>query len=150
MLPAVREGAAKTGRSLKNFRIGMKPLVATAATEAALQPKIRDARARIAFYASTPTYFAAFDHLGLGDLANRCKLLSRAKQWEELARQVDDSVLEQFAVIDTYDRIGARLCERFGGVVTDIEFSIAVANDADRAILAGLAQTIQASPGPVL
>jgi hypothetical protein len=32
----------------------MKPLVATAANEAELPPKVRDARARIAFYASTP------------------------------------------------------------------------------------------------
>jgi probable F420-dependent oxidoreductase len=147
MLPAVREGAMKTGRPLNGFRIGMKPLVATAPTEAALQPKIRDARARIAFYASTPTYFAAFDHLGLGDLANECKLLSRSKQWEELPKRITDDVLNRFAVIDTYDRIGERLCERFGGVVTDMEFSIAVANDEDRNVLAGLAKTIQASPG---
>ena len=147
MIPAVREGAARTGRSLDGFRIAMKPLVATAATEAALRPKIRDARARIAFYASTPAYFAAFDHLGLGELANDCKLLSRAKRWEELPERISDAVLEQFAVIDTYDRIGARLVERFGGCVSDIEFSIAVADDHDREVLAGLARAIQGSPG---
>jgi probable F420-dependent oxidoreductase len=145
MLPAVRDGAAKSGRSLHGFRVAMKPLVATAPTEAALQPKIRDARARIAFYASTPTYFAAFDHLGLGDLANECKLLSRAKQWEELPKRISDQVLDQFAVIDTYDRIGQRLCDRFGDIVTDIEFSVAVNDDRDRDILASIARTIQAS-----
>jgi probable F420-dependent oxidoreductase len=148
MLPAIRDGAAKSGRSLDGFRVAMKPLVATAATEAELQPKIRDARARIAFYASTPTYFAAFDHLGLGDLANECKLLSRTKQWEELPKRISDEVLRQFAVIDTYDHIGDRLCERFGPVVTDIEFSIAVRNEQEREVLAGLTRTIQASPGP--
>ena len=144
MMPAVREGAAKTGRSLGGFRVAMKPLVATAANEAELQPKIRDARARIAFYASTPTYFAAFDYLGLGDLANECKLLSRTKQWEELPKRISDHVLAQFAVIDTYDRIGDRLDERFGSVVTDIEFSISVQNDHDREVLSGLAAKIQA------
>jgi probable F420-dependent oxidoreductase len=36
MLPAVRTGAAKTGRSLDHFQVCMKPLVATAATEAEL------------------------------------------------------------------------------------------------------------------
>ena len=147
MLPAVREGAAKAGRSLDGFRVGMKPLVATAANEAELQPKIRDARARIAFYASTPTYFAAFDHLGLGDLANECKLLSRAKKWEELSTKISDDVLARFAVIDTHDKIGERLNERFGAVVTDIEFSIAVKTDADKEILASLARTVQACPG---
>jgi probable F420-dependent oxidoreductase len=69
MLPAVQAGAIKAGRSLDRFQVCMKPLVATAANEAELVPKVRDARARIAFYASTPQYRAAFDHLGLGDLA---------------------------------------------------------------------------------
>ncbi len=59
------------------------------------------------------------------------------------ARQISDDVLEQYAVIDTYDRIGQRLRDRFQGVVTDIEFSIAVNNDRDRDILKGLAKTIQ-------
>ena len=73
MLPAVRAGARKTGRSLDNFRVCMKPLVATAATQDEMAQKIADARARIAFYASTPAYPAAFEHLGLGELVNRCR-----------------------------------------------------------------------------
>ncbi|HEY8287866.1 MAG TPA: TIGR03617 family F420-dependent LLM class oxidoreductase [Acetobacteraceae bacterium] len=145
MLPAVRVGAAKAGRSLADFRICMKPLVATAATEAELAPKVRDARARIAFYASTPTYAAAFAHLGLEDLAAECKILSRAQRWEELPALISDDILEQFAVIGTYDRIGRKLSDRFGHVVTNVEFSIAVRNDADRAVLAGLAHDIQAN-----
>ena len=71
MLPAVRAGAARSGRSLADFQVCMKPLVATAATEEELVPKVRDVRARVAFYASTPQYRAAFAHLGLGDLADR-------------------------------------------------------------------------------
>src|SRR3989442_10455120 len=59
MLPAVRAGAQKAGRSLEDFLVCMKPLIAAAATEAELVPKIRDARARIAFYASTPQYLEA-------------------------------------------------------------------------------------------
>jgi alkanesulfonate monooxygenase SsuD/methylene tetrahydromethanopterin reductase-like flavin-dependent oxidoreductase (luciferase family) len=45
MLPAVRAGAVKARRSLDRFRVCMKPLVATAANEAELVPKVRDARA---------------------------------------------------------------------------------------------------------
>jgi probable F420-dependent oxidoreductase len=90
MLPAVRRGAARSGRSLDGFRVAMKPLVASARTEEELQPKIRDARARIAFYASTPGYRAAFEHLGLHDLAADAKELSRAQRWEELPDMIDD------------------------------------------------------------
>jgi probable F420-dependent oxidoreductase len=143
MLPAVRAGAAKAGRGLDDFQVGMKPLVATAATEAELVPKVRDVRARIAFYASTPQYRAAFDHLGLGDLADRLKLLSRAQRWEELPQHIDDDVLGTFVTIGTYDTIARKLCERFDGVVTHCEFSIPVKNPADREFLRGLAGTIQ-------
>jgi len=143
MLPAVREGAAKAGRSLDNFQTCMKPLLAVAANEAELVPKIRDTRARISFYASTPQYRAAFDHLGLGDLADKLKLLSRAQRWEEMPQYINDDVLETFVTIGTYDTIARKLCDRFAGVVTDCEFSIAVKTDADKEILRSLAKTIQ-------
>jgi alkanesulfonate monooxygenase SsuD/methylene tetrahydromethanopterin reductase-like flavin-dependent oxidoreductase (luciferase family) len=122
----------------------MKPLVAAARTEQELAAKVRDARARIAFYASTPGYAAAFEHVGLRDLAAEAKELSKRQQWEELPRLVSDEVVERFAVIGTYDEIGEKLLDRFGSVVTDIEFSIAVTGEEDRETLAELARTIQA------
>ena len=144
MLPAVRTGAARSGRSLDGFRVAMKPLVASARTDAELVAKVRDARARIAFYASTPGYAAAFEHLGLHDLAAEAKILSKRQDWEALPQLIDDDVLHQFVTIGTYDVIGDRLVERFGDVVTDIEFSIAVRTDDDRQTLARLARQVQA------
>lgn len=147
MLPAVRKGAAKTGRSLQDFRVCMKPLVASARTEEELAPKVRDARARIAFYASTPGYIKAFEHLGLGDLAREAAVLSKAQRWEELPPMISDEILDQFAVIGTYDVIGERLLDRFRSVVTDTEFSIAVNSEEDEQTLTELAATIQGDDG---
>lgn len=144
MLPAVRKGAEKEGRSLENFRVSMKPLVAAAANEDELQPKIRDARARIAFYASTPAYIAAFAHLGLEELANKAKHLSRAQDWEALPELISDDVLDQFAVIGTYDVVGKKLVERFGDVVTNSEFSIPVRNAAEKEILTSIVSDVRA------
>ena len=147
MLPAVRRGAAKAGRGLDEFRVCMKPLVATARTQEELEPKVRDARARIAFYASTPGYVAAFDHLGLGEMARKAQGLSKAQRWEELPPLISDAVLDQFAVIGTYDEIAGKLTERFGRIVTNCEFSIAVKDAADKALLAQMAREIQADDG---
>ncbi|BBZ04209.1 LLM class F420-dependent oxidoreductase [Mycolicibacterium chitae] len=147
MLPAVRKGAAKSGRDLDSFRVCMKPLVASARTEEELTPKIRDARARIAFYASTPGYAAAFQHLGLDELAAEAKTLSKAQRWEELPVLIDDQILDQFAVIGTHDEIGQKLLDRYGDHVTDIEFSIAVHDDHDRQVLADLAATLERADG---
>lgn len=144
MLPAVRKGAGRAGRSLEGFTVNMKPLVATAPDEEHLAPKVRDARARIAFYASTPGYRAAFDHLGLGALADEAKVLSKAQRWEELPPLIDDGVLDTFVTIGTYDEIGARLHERYGHVVTHCEFSVAVGGDADRAALAAMVRDLHA------
>lgn len=144
MLPAVRRGAAKSRRSLQDFRVCMKPLVASARTEEELVAKVRDARARIAFYASTPAYAAAFDHLGLNDLAREAAIYSKEKRWEELPKMIDDDVLNQFVVIGTYDVIGKRLLERYRRLITDVEFSIAVRSDDDRETLKTLARNIQA------
>jgi len=106
---------------------------------------VRDVRARIAFYASTPSYRAAFDHLGLGELADECKALSKALQWEELPQYISDDILHEFAVVGTHDEIGSRLLDRFGAVVTDVEFSIAVTSDAEKESLRQLAQQIQSA-----
>jgi probable F420-dependent oxidoreductase len=143
MLPQVREGAAKAGRSLDGFQVCMKPLVATAATEAELVAKIRDTRARIAFYCSTPQYRAAFEHHGLGELADRLKLLSRAQKWEELPGAITDDIFEKFVTVGTYDTIAERLLARYGRVITHCEFSIAVANEVDKDRLRAIASRIQ-------
>lgn len=145
MMKEVGVGAQRTGRSLNDFSVAMKPLVATAADEEQLQPRIRDARARIAFYASTPAYAAAFEHHGLGDLVAEAKLLSRTQQWEALPALIDDKVLHQFVTIGTFADISQRLIERYANVVTHVEFSIPVVNVADRTTLARLVKDLQAA-----
>ncbi|HZZ51692.1 MAG TPA: TIGR03617 family F420-dependent LLM class oxidoreductase [Pseudonocardia sp.] len=143
MLPAVRRGAQRAGRELTEFRVGMKPLVASAPTEAELVGKIRDTRARIAFYASTPGYVRAFEHHDLGDLAAKAQRLSKEQRWEELPALIDDEVLHEFVTIGTYDEIADRLLERYGPVVTDIEFSVAISSDEDRRTLEHLAGVLR-------
>jgi probable F420-dependent oxidoreductase len=146
MMPAIRRGAERSGRTLDGFRVAMKPLVASARTDEELALKVRDARARIAFYASTPGYVAAFEHLGLADLAADAKVLSKRQDWEALPELIDDDVLDAFVTIGTHDVIGDRLLERYGDVVSDIEFSIAVRDDTDSSTLADLARRFRAHP----
>jgi hypothetical protein len=41
--------------------------------------------------------------------------MSKKGQWKQMAAQVPDEVLEEFAVIATYDSLVPKLTERFGG-----------------------------------
>jgi probable F420-dependent oxidoreductase len=138
MLPAARAGAAKTGRDITRFGVAIKPLIATARTDEELDKRIRDIRARVAFYCSTPGYRAAFEYHGLGDLAKRMSVLSREQRWEEMPGMIDDEVLNLYATVGSFKEIGEKLRARYGHIVTHAEFSIPVADEADRATLAGL------------
>ena len=145
MLPAVREGAQATWRSLDGFKVSIKPLIATAGTEEALQKKIVDVRARVAFYASTPAYSAAFEYHGLGELAERLKVLSREQRWEEMPAYISDEVLHLYATVGTFDEIGDRLIRRYGHVVTNAEFSIPIGSEQDQETLRGLIRRMQST-----
>jgi len=136
MLPELGKAARRAGRSLANFKICHKPLVATAATAEDLALRVRDVRARLAFYLSTPSYRAAVDYHGLGELARRLSLLARAQDWEKMPDCISDETLQLFAVIGRHEEIGSKLTDRFGEVVTHCEFSIAVADARDKAMLA--------------
>ena len=107
---------------------------------------MRDVRARLAFYVSTPAYRPAVEHHGLGDLARQLSLLARAQDWERMPGHISDEVLDRFAVIGTHDEIAKKLLQRFGGIVTTCEFSIAVKSQADRERLAQIVRDVQADP----
>jgi hypothetical protein len=116
--------------------------VATAPDEETLEARVRDVRARVAFYVSTPAYRAAFAHHGLEELADELAQLSRAQRWEEMPGRISDDVLHTIATVGTWDRIGDLLRERFEAVVDSIEFSIAVRTPAEGEVMTGLIQQL--------
>jgi probable F420-dependent oxidoreductase len=148
MLPEVRRGAEQAGRDPSTISVCIKPLIATAPDWGQLEPKIRDVRARVAFYASTPSYQAAFDHHGLGPLASELQQLSRVQRWEEMPALISDEVLHIYATVGTYSDIADRLYERYGRMVTNAEFSIPVRSGEERERLADLVRQLQSKPMP--
>ena len=143
MLPAVADGAARAGRDASTLAVAMKPLVATAPNDELLSKKIRDVRARIAFYASTPAYRPAFEIWGLGDLTRHLSTLSREQRWEELPSAVDDEMLNTFAVVGRHDEIADKIVERFSGLLTDVGFSTTVENEDDLESLKAMVRRVQ-------
>jgi probable F420-dependent oxidoreductase len=145
MLPSVRKGAAKASRKLDHFAVCMKPLVATAPNEKALKKVILDVRARIAFYASTPAYAAAFEAHGFGDLAKELATYSRAKRWNEMSGFITDDVLHTYVTVGTWDEIVDKLRERYGHIVTHVEFSIPIESADDKIRLRKMVERLQVS-----
>lgn len=144
MLPAVNRGKRKAGRESVPFSISIKPLIATAADEETFVAKVKDIRARVAFYASTPAYRAAFAMHGLGELADELKQLSKAQRWEEMPRFIDDEILNRYATVGMHDEIAHKLKDRYGKLVTNVEFSIPVNDDNDAAKLKSMLEVLRA------
>jgi len=138
MLPAAKKGAEKAGHDFSGFAMCVMPLVATAENRAALATEIEDVRARVAFYASTPAYLAAFETQGHGEVARQLQALSRGQRWEEMPALVDDEMLDAYAVIGTHDEIAAKLSARFAGLATHLEFRVPVTGEAEKAKLGDL------------
>ena len=148
MLPELAKGAARAGREAASIAICIKPLIATAPDRAALQRKLADVRARVAFYASTPAYRACFEHHGLGDLADKLQGLSRAQRWEEMPPHICDEVLNLYATVGTYEEIGGKLAARYGHLVDAAEFSIPAGSEAERQRLGAILGELKALPPP--
>jgi probable F420-dependent oxidoreductase len=147
MLPAARRGMAKAGRDGKHdgagFTMCVTPLVATAPDRGGLAERIQDVRARVAFYASTPAYLAAFETDGHGDTAKQLQALSRAQRWEEMPALVDDAMLDAYAVIGTHDEIAGKLRARYGALATHLEFTMPFAAPGETETLRALITELQ-------
>ncbi|MEM7251337.1 MAG: TIGR03617 family F420-dependent LLM class oxidoreductase [Pseudomonadota bacterium] len=127
------------------FEVCLKPLIATAADEATLAERIEVARARLAFYVSTPAYRRAFDNAGLGDLATEMSQLSKVGRWQEMARLIDDDVLNEWVVVADYDHLADTILARYGDLIQRVEVSIPVNSPEDARVLASVVETLQAA-----
>jgi probable F420-dependent oxidoreductase len=115
-LPQVHAGLARGGRSRESFEVWGGGFVATGKDDAAVAKMMDWVRYRIGFYGSTRTYAGVLSLHGLDDLAAKLHRMSKEGKWSEMAAQVPDDVVREFAAVGTYDRIAGEIEKRFGGL----------------------------------
>ena len=76
---------------------------------------LEQVRARIAFYASTPSYRAVLELHGRGHVGERLGRLAVAGRWDEMAALVDDELLALVAVVGPADALPDALAARVEG-----------------------------------
>lgn len=122
--PNVRKGAARAGRSLAGFEMVGGGFIATGPDEAAVRKAREDARYRIAFYASTPSYLPVLEHHGWEALGGELRALTRQGRWDDMAALIPDEMLDAFCVAGTYDTIGERARAVYAGLVDALSFPL--------------------------
>jgi probable F420-dependent oxidoreductase len=115
-LPALERGLARAGRRRADFQLTCPVFVVTGRDERAFAASRSAISKQIAFYGSTPAYRPVLESIGRGPLQSELNRLSKAGEWDEMGRLVDDEVLDAFAVVGEPHEIAGRIAKRYGGV----------------------------------
>jgi probable F420-dependent oxidoreductase len=145
-VPRLENAMAAAGRERSAFEISGGGFVATGATDEAVAKAFEWVRARVGFYGSTRAYWPVFEVHGLEELGEKLNHMSKAGQWEQMTREVDDDVVHLFAAVGRHDELKAAMEARFGGLVDTVSAGTPV--DEPGGLPADLIQEIQSIETP--
>jgi probable F420-dependent oxidoreductase len=117
VLPNIAAGLARSGRTRGDVHLYAPVFIAPGDTPAEVDAAVARARARAAFYGSTPSYRPLLDVLGYGDVADRLQRMVRERRTEELAAQLPAAVVDAVVLRGSYEEVGHELRTRYEGLV---------------------------------
>jgi probable F420-dependent oxidoreductase len=120
LMPVIEAGAHKAGRTLSDIDIVGAPFIALGRNEQEITAAKNDLRQRIAFYASTRTYHSVLEFHGWSDAGMKLHELSLQGKWQEMAGLITDEMIEEFAIIGTYDELVSKVRDRCGGLFSTV------------------------------
>jgi probable F420-dependent oxidoreductase len=120
--PAVHRGAEAAGRDPAAVDLCANPFVVTGSNEEELAESKALIRRHIAFYAATRTYFSVLAHQGWTEVGDELVQLSRQGRWADMPALISDAMLDELALVGLLEDLPARLAERYGGLVTSVNF----------------------------
>ena len=143
IIPNLKIGADRAGRSIDGIEINAGGFIITGATEEEVESKKAQVKGQISFYASTRSYESVMSTHGWEDTAARLYRMSVDNRWGEMPGQVTDDMLETFAVIGTHDEIAARLKDAHGDYATSISFDMPTPTSEDEDRLSAIVRQLQ-------
>jgi alkanesulfonate monooxygenase SsuD/methylene tetrahydromethanopterin reductase-like flavin-dependent oxidoreductase (luciferase family) len=120
ILPNIESGAKKAGRPVADIEIVGCPFLAIAPDEAGVEKAKAETRQRISFYASTRTYHSVLEFHGWQDVGAKLHQYSLEGKWTEMPGLITDEMLEEFALIGTYDQLAKQVAERCPDAFTTV------------------------------
>lgn len=143
IIPAIEEGAKKSGRSLSDIDIVGGSFIITGANEEEVERAKAPVRQQLSFYASTRAYHPVLEVHGWQETGEKLFRYSMEGKWQEMASGITDEMLEEFAIIGTYDQLVPKIRERFGGIVTTLDFGFGIRSPEDHERLAFIVQELK-------
>lgn len=120
LLPAVREGATRAGRSMREIDLIVPVFAIPGDTPEERQRATQVARTQIAFYGSTPNYAFQFDDLGFIGTTEKLGRLLKLGDVAGAAATISDEMLEHFTLAARWDDMADALHERYASVASRV------------------------------
>jgi probable F420-dependent oxidoreductase len=124
IVPAVAAGAAKSGRDACGFDLVGAPFLATGRTDADVEQARNSVRKQIAFYASTRSYHSVLAHHGWEDTGLELHALSVAGKWADMPALISDEMLDEWAVVATYDGLADAVRAKADGLFSTVTLTL--------------------------
>ena len=112
--PRIESGLKAAGKLRRNFEVSGGGFIATGSDNEAVEKATETVRYRVGFYGSTPAYWPVLETHGYGDLGRKLNTMTKSGDWDKLAAQVPDDLLELFCAIGRHDEIAKNIQQRFG------------------------------------
>jgi probable F420-dependent oxidoreductase len=136
--PTVEEGLRLSGRSRQDFSYATASFVVVGDTERDRALNAEAVKQQIAFYASTRTYEPVLATHGWEGIQPELHQKSLQGDWKGMTRLITDEMLDTIAVSGTYESIGAKLRERYTGLLDCVTLYQPYETSADESRLAAL------------
>ena len=143
IIPAIKEGAKKARRNFSDIDIVGGAFVVTGKNEEEVEKAKAPVRQQLSFYASTRVYHPVLEVHGWQDAGQQLFRLSMEGNWGEMANMMTDEMLEEMAVIGTYDQIANKLKQRYAGVVTTLDFGFGTRTPEQQEAMSAIVQELK-------
>lgn len=117
---SIEEGLARSGRSLDEITFQCPIMTAVGDNDEELAKTREHARMMIAFYGSTRTYGAVFEHHGFGGLSDELHARQAKGDMKGMIGLVTDEILAPYIVTSNWNDLGEKLVARYRDVAPNL------------------------------
>ncbi|PKB72661.1 MAG: LLM class F420-dependent oxidoreductase [SAR202 cluster bacterium Io17-Chloro-G7] len=144
--PGLTQGANKAGKDPAAISVSGGGFIVTGPNASSIREAQAEVRRRIAFYASTRTYFPVLETHGFQQIGQQLHQMSLRGQWAEMAELVSDEMLDVFSVSGEYDEIAGKFLQRYGGLLDEVNFAVSTSSPPEEAQIRKIIRQLQDSP----
>jgi len=141
--PSLEKGAQKAGRDGDAIKVTGGGFIITGPDRTSIRAMQAEVRKRIAFYASTRSYFPVLASHGFEEIGQQLHEMSLKGQWAEMGELVSDEMLDSFSVSGEYDEIADKFVSRYKGLLDEVSFTLVCEKQPEEAQIKKMVRRLQ-------